>query len=966
KTLFYEHETIRELTSYLVREAGAALSAKFGGGGEAGGEPAAASLSIEEDSGLVAAADVFVADEESDELEAIAIIGMHGSYPQSETLDRYWENLKAGRDLVGLVPSNRWDWEATYDPRPEAAAEGKIYCKWGAFLDHHDRFDPQFFKISTAEAKWMDPQERLFLESVWAAVEDAGYTRESLKKRYPKGKSADVGVFVGVTTNTYQLWAPEERMRGNYVAPSAMPWSIANRVSYFFNFNGPSLPVDTACSSSLVAIHLACESLRRRECRLAVAGGVNLYLHPAKYESLCQRRMLSVGGKTYSYGAGDDGFVPGEGVGSVVLKPLARAVADGDFIYGVIRGSAYDHSGRSNGYTAPNPVSQRNLISQTLEKAGIPPETIGYVEGHGTGTQLGDSIEIVALSQAFRSRTAKTQFCPIGSVKANIGHSESAAGVASLAKVLLQMKHGQLAPSIHSEEPNPNIEFEQSPFYLQHALTEWPAGSESPRRALINSFGAGGVNACMIVEEYPRVRAVAERRESGPQVFVLSARNEERLQDYVEETVAYLRGNPGVDPAGFCQAFQLGREAMEERLAVVVSGVDELTERLEEWSRRGAAAGVLRGTVEMRRGARRGALSTHAWASMTPQELALKWIAGEDVDWESVCEWKAPRRSGLPTYPFARDRYWVSDAGVPERPAQAGSPLHPLIAANSSTLQEISFSSALSESAFYAVDHKVHDESILPGAAFLEMACIAGNLAGERSVRRIADVVWMQPLSFRDGAQTLRTVLRKKDDGVLYEISSIGDDDEPIVYAEGRLVFDDAPAEGAESDDRVPLDELLARCQKVEDGAACYGRFDEYGLHYGPSFQTIQELYVDGTAALSKLTLADHLKHDFADFILHPSIVDGALQTIAGAVRSIAPSTPYLPFALDEIEILRPVTQNCYAYAERAEMRSAGAAGVMKFNIRLVNEHGEVLVRFRNLYVRPFGRPEESREARTA
>ncbi|HEX6159583.1 MAG TPA: SDR family NAD(P)-dependent oxidoreductase, partial [Thermoanaerobaculia bacterium] len=394
KTLLYENETIREVASYLVRHVREALVARFG---STESEPQVVLAQLAEavvpaaDGPAVEATDNVVRYEvlparEREAIEAIAIVGVHGYYPRSADLQEYWQNLKQGRDLVDVVPASRWDYEELYHPDPAAAADGKIYCKWGAFLDNHDQFDPHFFKISTAEARLIDPQERLFLESVWAAIEDAGYTRDRLRARFPKAGSADVGVFVGVTTNSYSLWAPEERTRGNFVSPTAMPWSIANRVSYFFDFNGPSLPVDTACSSSLVAIHLACESLRNRECQVAIAGGVNLYLHPSKYQSLCQKRMLSLDGKCHSYGAGDDGFVPGEGVGTVVLKPLSEALADGDRVYAVIRASAFDHSGRSNGYSAPNPNAQANLIQRTLEKAHIHPETIGYVEGHGTGT----------------------------------------------------------------------------------------------------------------------------------------------------------------------------------------------------------------------------------------------------------------------------------------------------------------------------------------------------------------------------------------------------------------------------------------------------------------------------------------------------------------------------------------------------------------------------------------------------
>ncbi len=945
KTLLYQHETVGELAQFLVKEAWDALVALFGLTAAPGGSEISFVRTEE-----VTVQDETPAADDKDDLGPIAIIGIHGYYPHSANLVEYWENLKQGRDLIDLVPSSRWDYEEYYHPEPAAAADGKIYCKWGGFLDDYDKFDPQFFKISPEEARVMDPQERLFLQSVWAAIEDAGYTRESLKKRCPKARSADVGVFVGVTTNSYHLWMAEERSRGNIVFPSALPWSIANRVSYFFDFNGPSMPVDTACSSSLVAVHLACESLKRQECQVAIAGGVNLYLHPSKYQSLCQRRMLSLDGKCHSYGAGDDGFVPGEGVGTLVLKPLSKAIEHQDNIYAVIPASAFDHSGRSNGYSAPNPNSQANVISHTLKKAHIHPETIGYVEGHGTGTQLGDSIEISALTQAFQNQTAKKQFCPIGSVKANIGHSESAAGIAGMAKVILQLKHQQLVPSIHSDEVNPNIEIKDSPFYLQHGLSEWKPSPDYPRRALINSFGAGGVNACVVLEEYPDPSSQDRECETGPRLFTLSAKNEDRLREYTSRMLMHLRSEQEVDLAGLCYTLQVGREAMEERLAIVASGTDELIDRLNEWNKRGSSANVYHGNVSSRH--KRSKVATLEGQSLT--ELASTWVAGKEVDWESLylSNRRRPRRISLPVYPFARERYWISNSPAPKKRTLPDAQLHPLISYNSSSLKEVSFNSTLSDTAFYAVDHKVKDEGIFPGAGFLEMACISGNIAAEHRVRKIQDIVWVQPLSFRKGPQSVRTRLKYVGDSVEYVISSLDDENEEVLHSEGRLAFRSGWADTSDAGDQILIEALKSRCAGPEDVTAYYNKFRKYGVHYGPSFQTIQEIYINDCFALSKLKIADHLKSDFGQFILHPSIIDGALQTAAGLVGGLESATPHLPFALDEIELLHPVRQTCYAYAEFADSRERAHTGVRKFNIRLLNESGDVLINFKNLFVR--------------
>ena len=299
------------------------------------------------------------------------------------------------------------------------------------------------------------------------------------------------------------------------------------------------------------------------------------------------------------------------------------------------------------------------------------------------------------------------------------------------------------------------------------------------------------------------------------------------------------------------------------------------------------------------------------------------WVAGEDVDWESLYPGTKPQRMGLPTYPFARERYWITDSLVPERQTIPTPQLHPLIGYNSSTLKEVRFSSSLPDTAFYAVDHRVNDERFFPGAGFLEMACIAGNIAGEQRVRKIKDIVWVQPLIFRTGPQTLRTSLKHIGDSVEYMISSADDENETDVHSEGRLDFSHdwtKPADArADTEDRIPIQALKAQCGRPRDAATFYRKFSDFGLQYGPSFQTLQEIYINGAFALSKLKIPDHLKGDFDQFILHPSMIDGALQTIAALAGGVELTTPHLPFALDEVEIVHPLPQTCYAYAEYAD-----------------------------------------------
>lgn len=343
----------------------------------------------------------------------------------------------------------------------------------------------------------------------------------------------NVGVFVGATFSDYHLYGVEEQLKGNMIALSGSNSSIANRVSYYFDFTGPSIAIDTMCSSSLTAIHLACNSIYQNECKMAIAGGVNLSLHPNKYLFLSQHNFLSNEGRCDSFGNQGNGYVPGEGVGSILLKKLSDAIADGDHIYGIIKATAINHGGKTNGFYVPNPAAQANVISKALSDAHLNPENISYIEAHGTGTALGDPIEIAGLTKAFRKYTNKNMFCSIGSIKSNIGHLEAAAGIAAVTKVLLQLKYKQLVPSIHSEILNDKIDFKNTPFKIQDKLEKWDRKNGLPLIAGISSFGAGGSNSHIIIEEYKDniSNDMEEDFSDNTALILLSAKNEDSLKN---------------------------------------------------------------------------------------------------------------------------------------------------------------------------------------------------------------------------------------------------------------------------------------------------------------------------------------------------------------------------------------------------------------------------------------------------
>ncbi|MFY0524636.1 SDR family NAD(P)-dependent oxidoreductase [Archangium gephyra] len=614
----------------------------------------------------------------------IAIIGMSGRYPQARDLEQYWRNLETGRDCIVEIPPERWDYRPFFEP--SARRPGSIYSKWGGFLEHVDRFDAAFFQISPLIARYMDPQERLFLETAWECLEDAGHTRLSLARPDAGDRRAPVGVFVGVTYNEYALLGAQEWARGNRIPFNTQTFSIANRVSYSLNLSGPSLTVDTACSSSLNAIHLACESLRSGACELAIAGGVNLSLHPGKYVMLCANRFASSDGRCRSFAEGGDGYVPGEGVGAVLLKPLALALRDGDAIHAVIKGSAHNHDGKTHGYTVPNPVAQTEVILTALERAGVDARSISYVEAHGTGTSLGDPIELTGLTDAFRRHTGERGFCAIGSVKASIGHLESAAGIAQLHKVLLQMKHRRLAPTlIHGGRLNPHIDFASTPFQVHREASPWRARPGEPLRAGISSFGAGGVNVHLVLESWDREQAPSAPREE-PAIIVLSARIPEQLRAQARRLLDFLdaRREWGAgELESLAYTLQQGREAMPARLAFVARDLDTCRERLRTWLARDGgtpalpAHGLFSGTLS-------GPPAASAEASeSTLRELATKggheaiaraWVEGTPWPWSALYPARQPRRIHLPTYPFAGERFWIETTPTPPPPPEPVSP----------------------------------------------------------------------------------------------------------------------------------------------------------------------------------------------------------------------------------------------------------------------------------------------------
>jgi natural product biosynthesis luciferase-like monooxygenase protein len=520
--------------------------------------------------------------------DAIAVIGLSCRFPEAPGPAGLWDILVQGRDVVTEVPGDHWDWRAVFDSNPDA--ENKTYSRWGGFLRDIGLFDAAFFNVSPREAKLLDPQQRLFLEVAWEALEDASYPPESLANQ-------QVGVFVGASYNGYyQKIVAGLKQSDHSAGVGNQNAVIANRVSFAFNLHGPSVLVDTLCSSSLVALHLACQSLRSGECSAALAGGVNILLSPENYVAMSRMKAHSPDGRCKPFDHRANGIVFGEGAGALLLKPLRSALVDGDNIWAVIRGSAVNHGGQANGLLAPNPQAQAQVVRQAIEAAGISASSISYVEAHGTGTALGDPIEVEGLTKAFLVDTERRQFCRIGSVKSNIGHLEAAAGIAGIIKVILAMRHRLLPATLHFEKANPMIAFEKSPFVVNTELCAWD--STEPRRAGVSSFGIGGSNAHVILEEPPVTERQSAATDRPGHVLTLSAKSKTALEAKARQYSGFLQASRQVDAGDLCFTANVGRSHFRHRLAVSAYSVTEFQNKLQQFGAGQPGEGAFAGHLE--------------------------------------------------------------------------------------------------------------------------------------------------------------------------------------------------------------------------------------------------------------------------------------------------------------------------------------------------------------------------------
>ena len=778
---------------------------------------------------------------ERDRREPIAIVGMSCRFPGSaNTLDSYWNLLQSGRCAVIKVPSSRWDADALYDPDP--LAPGKIGSRYGSFLDEIDSFDASFFGISAREAASMDPQQRLLLEVIWEALENAAIPPDRLA-------GSRTAVYTGICFNDYgrRHFFSNDASRIDPWSGTGIAGSVASgRISYVLGLRGPNLPVDTACSSSLVAVHLACQNLRAREADTAITAGVNLMLSPEPSVYLTKVGALARDGISKTFDAAADGYGRSEGCAAIVLKRLSDALAARDAVLAVIPGSAVNHDGRSAGLTVPSGLAQMQLLRSALAAAQADPGRVDYIEAHGTGTPLGDPIEIQALHATLAAHPGRRHKLMVGSVKTNLGHLEAVAGLAGLIKVVLAMRHGQIPPHLHLNRLNPEIEPYAPAFQFPVVLTSWPV-ADRPKLAGVNAFGFSGTNAHVLIEEPPAPPSLPVTPVPG--LLVFSAKSAAALEDMRRRYCEMLRTAAASDWPAICQTAARGRNHFSYRTAVVASSSEEALRQLEE-DTRGPTTGEM-------------------------HEIANRYRRGEVLDWQTMFPQRTTVPVSLPNYPFERQRYWL-DAPVLRAVGILPSSDHPLLGRRlHSPLRETQYESQISLQLIpWLADHRVLGEPVFPASAYIEMALRAVPESNAKSIRQLSILRPLMPTK-------PRTVQLIASDGRFRIVSlASGPDDGPErwdSHCEG--LFETTETDSVRHDS-VDFPSIRHSCPEEIERAAFYADLHARGLQYGDAFQRVERIWRGNREVLARLSPIE----TSASFFIHPALLDAGLQALYAAL----------------------------------------------------------------------------------
>lgn len=901
-----------------------------------------------------------------------AIIGMSCKFSEADNVSEYWDNLKNGHDCVREFPHNRVENNKDFLKFWDGSQPNDEYYI-GGFLSEVDKFDYEFFKLSPLEASIMSVEQRLFLMTVWEAIEDAGYGGEKIK-------NTSTGIFLGHSTDFGISYKEFIRV----LCPELMSVAISNnlnsiiasRISYLLNLKGPSMLIDTACSSSLVAVHMACRSIQNGDCDIAVAGSVKVDLLPLK--SIKKREdeigISSFDGKACTFDESSEGTGSGEGVAAILIKSLKKAQIDGDHIYAVIKGSAVNQDGNSLNLTAPNPIAQEKVIEKAWQNANINPETISYIEAHGTGTVLGDPIEVQGLSEAFRSCTEKKQFCGIGSVKTNLGHLDNAAGMAGLIKIILALVNKQIPPTLHFKYPNSKINFQDTPVYVNDVLREWKQ-AKTPRRCGISAFGLSGTNCHIVLEEYSQKKNRGDI-EKGYHVLTISAKSKLGISELVWKYRMFLEKNNDINLSDLCYTASAGRGHYQYRLAVIFTTLEELLQKLEKYEyslsnvleqdfiyykaiiivadeqeRRQAGeiteAEKILLTNQINRGLAEAVKEEYknGYPLDFLKSLCKAYYAGADIDWELLYSHEVRQKLSIPVYPFTKKQCWVKKSeDIAKIDIDYSKDIsYPLFVNSEDSYNRVLYRSVFNVKDFWILnEHKVVNDYVIAGTTYLEMIYYIVRDYYHLQMVNIQNVVFLTPLKVQENESVeVHSIIEKESEKLSFVIASKKAGTKHwTAHVKGKITL-----LVERSQEKLDIDSMK---REGKQNALKYYAYEKgKAIKTGKRWECIREIYIGKYGVLTYLSLSEQFKKELDIYQLHPALLDEAVNVLLRTVdRGI-----YLPFSYGSIEIYTSMPDKVYSLTKHKNVDGTDKE-IATFDIVLTDEYGKVFAEIKDYSIK--------------
>lgn len=900
----------------------------------------------------------------------IAVIGIAGKFADADNVDEYWSNLLKGHDSIRHIPDERKIdsdifFKALYNSTLQE--KGISFMETG-YMNDIDKFDYGLFSLSPREASLMDPNQRIFLETAFTAVEDAGYGGEKIK-------STRTGVFVGHSTD----FGEDYKKLVKAVQPTSEGISlagniksiIASRISYLLDIKGPSMVIDTACSSGLMAVHLACKSIISGECTMALAGAVKVNLLPVKEVHLRNIGIESSDDRAKTFDENSDGTGMGEGVVVILLKSYQKALEDRDNIYGIIKGSAINQDGNSNGITAPNPAAQEEVILRAWKNANIEPRSITYIETHGTGTKLGDPIEVEAIKRAFNKYTDEKQFCALGAVKTNIGHLDHGSGMAGLVKTILCLKNKRIPGNLHFNSPNKKIDFIDSPVFINDINRKWNKG-KYPRRCGVSAFGLSGTNCHVVLEEAPYNQDNINKKYNEYNIFILSAQNENLLLDYVKKYNDYLRNNKEIDILNLCYTVSTGRDHFDSRLAIIIRNFDELFSSLEKIINSGrldidednifykhhkivSMKKKMKSESEITEEERKQitkkanelvkSVSINKIVSKYLSNICNLYISGAIVNWEELYHGVKAYRINLPTYPFMKNRCWVkadNNAIISNYNTNEDLLNGPII---DSFNIDIYYSKLDVDRHWFLNEHKVGDIYVVPGTTYIDMASKIAKKYFSEEPFQIQNLIYISPLAVNKGeTKEVQIIVKKLENGknLALLVASKDENDNWIKHTEFNII--NIPKHEEINDEYINI----KTTGQVTNSKEFYKKQRQVSfMKFGERWTNVTKLYSTQYKYLAKIEIDNKYIKDLDGFNMHPAMLDYALNFLN---RNFG-NDEYLPLSCKSFNIYGSTPKRFYSLIE-IKNKNNNNLETITFDITLLNIDGEVFGKLQDYVIK--------------